>query len=241
MKHIIVVLLLVPLLLVSGVTDAFSQRPHSRNRWNIEFSPYFWMAALSGDVAVDGQRESIDYSASDMWNLRSWSMNFHVEGKKRNLSLLLDFKLTRNDHEEDTTRTEMNSWRLEGGAAYHMDYGFEVLGGVRYMDVAIDRTEEGEPESSGSENWIDPIVGARYAYEFVENTRFILRGDVGGFGVGSDFSWNAFVGVDYFAVNVAFFVGYRAWGVNYSTGSGDDLFKYDLIQSGLGFGMTFFL
>ncbi len=241
MKRMSVVLLLIPLLLVGGVTDAFSKRPHSKKKWTMEFSPYFWLAGVSGDIAVEGQRESIDFSASDMRKFKTWSMNLHVEGKKRNLSLLLDFRLTRNAHEEDVTRVEMNSWRLETGAAYHLEYGVEVLGGVRFSDADINLIEEHVSTHSGNANWVDPFIGGRYMYEFVRDWRFLLRGDIGGFGVGSDFSWNAFVGVDYFVVNVAFFVGYRMWGIKYSKGSGDDFFKYDIIQSGLGFGMTFFL
>ena len=241
MRRMIVVLLMVPFVLAGLASDTFAKRPHSRRIWTFELSPYFWFAGVSGDIAADGQSESIDFSASDMWDFKTWAMNLHGEGKKGNLSLLLDFRLTRNDQEQDSTRVEMNSWRVEGGVAYHMEYGFEVLGGVRFMDANIDLKEAGLTTRSAGDNWVDPFVGARYAYEFIRDWRFLLRGDVGGFGVGSDFSWNAFVGVDYFVVNVAFFAGYRAWGVKYSSGSGDDFFKYDLIQSGLGLGMTFFL
>ena len=44
---------------------------------------------------------------------------------------------------------------------------------------------------SGSVDWVDPVVGGRIRYNLVPGQDFILRGDVGGFGVGSQFTWNA--------------------------------------------------
>ncbi len=42
-----------------------------------------------------------------------------------------------------------------------------------------------------SKNWIDPLIGGRYLWRFADGWNIIARGDIGGFGVGSDFSWHA--------------------------------------------------
>ena len=42
---------------------------------------------------------------------------------------------------------------------------------------------------SKSEGWFDPIVGARLWLPLAGSFSGILRGDVGGFGVGSDRTW----------------------------------------------------
>ena len=39
--------------------------------------------------------------------------------------------------------------------------------------------------------WIDPIVGLRLRHQFAPGSEFTISGDVGGFGVGSQFSWQA--------------------------------------------------
>jgi hypothetical protein len=44
---------------------------------------------------------------------------------------------------------------------------------------------------SGSVDWLDPVVGARVRYAVAPGHELFLRGDIGGFGVGSDFSWQA--------------------------------------------------
>src|SRR5262249_14644022 len=44
---------------------------------------------------------------------------------------------------------------------------------------------------SGSVDWVDPFVGARLRQQLAAGQEFVLRGDVGGFGAGSRFSWQA--------------------------------------------------
>ncbi len=213
--------------------------PAKSKRWRFELTPYAWLAGVSGDVAVQGKAESIDFSFNDMWDFRTWGMTIHSEAKKDPWSLIFDFKYTRRDQEEDTTRLETSTWLVEAGAAYTVIERFEVLGGIRYFDVNAEIKEDQVPVAKGSEDWVDPIVGGRYTWPFARNWLFLVRGDVGGFGVGSDFGWNVITGVDYRVGDMSFFFGYRAFGVDYSSGSGDDLFKYDVTRHGPGIGMTF--
>ncbi|MCP4402668.1 MAG: hypothetical protein GY801_35850, partial [bacterium] len=66
--------------------------------------------------------------------------------------------------------------------------------------------------------------------------------DVGGFGVGSDLTWSvsSFLGYQ-FTPLFSLWGGYRALGVDYQTGSGTDVFKYDMTMSGpiIGLGFSF--
>ncbi len=65
----------------------------------------------------------------------------------------------------------------------------------------------------------------------------LLGGDVGGFGVGSEFSWQG-VGAYRFAfaqsrgITWSGMLGYRALYADYSKGSGDTLYQYDMLQHG---------
>ena len=67
-----------------------------------------------------------------------------------------------------------------------------------------------------------------------------LRGDVGGFDVGSQFTYDAigFVGYDISRVT-SIWLGYRVLGVNYESGSGFSKFKYDVTMYGPGLGVAF--
>jgi hypothetical protein len=42
---------------------------------------------------------------------------------------------------------------------------------------------------SGDLEWVDPFVGGRIRHQIAQNKELMLEGDVGGFGAGSDFSW----------------------------------------------------
>lgn len=91
--------------------------------------------------------------------------------------------------------------------------------------------------ASGDVTWIDPIVGMRLRHQFTPGHELTLSGDVGGFGVGSELSWQA-VGAYRFTLAHAYsatwsgMLGYRALYVDYSKGAGDTLYQFDMLQHG---------
>lgn len=92
---------------------------------------------------------------------------------------------------------------------------------------------------SGSKEWIEPFFGARAAMDLTENWVGMVRGDIGGFGAGSQFAWQAVAGVGYRwhyeTWNFALFGGYRALGQDYEDGQ----FEWDMIVHGPIIGMEF--
>jgi len=72
--------------------------------------------------------------------------------------------------------------------------------------------------------WVDPVVGVRLRHRFTPRQEIMVRGDVGGFGLGSQFSWQAVAVYSYAwqftGYQVAALLGFRALGVNYSAPSG---------------------
>jgi len=44
---------------------------------------------------------------------------------------------------------------------------------------------------------MDPIIGARYNWNITDRWKLMIRDYIGGFGVGSDFTWNAAALIDY--------------------------------------------
>lgn len=63
----------------------------------------------------------------------------------------------------------------------------------------------------GSKDWVDPIIGLRWLWGFSDRWSLKLRGDIGGFGVGSDFAWQAAGLIDWQPFKyVSFIGGYRA-------------------------------
>ncbi len=91
-------------------------------------------------------------------------------------------------------------------------------------------------ELGGSKTWVDPIVGARFVARLQGPLFVRVGGDIGGFGVSSDLTWqaNAILGVDV-ARNFSVGLGFRGLGTNYSSGG----FKYDVIAYGPIIGSEF--
>lgn len=151
---------------------------------------------------------------------------------------------------------EVQTGIVEAGAAYEVGrYGslaFDVLGGARYWsqkaDLSLDVTRTVDIfelelvgrraiARSGSVDWVDPLVGARLRFAVAPGHGLFVRGDVGGFGVGSDFSWQAVAGYGfdfavYSGITFSGVLGYRALAVDYVQGEGRGRYGFDMLQHG---------
>lgn len=97
--------------------------------------------------------------------------------------------------------------------------------------------------SSGDVTWFDPLIGLRLRHRFSPQADMVLRGDVGGFGVGSKFSWQAmgYLNWDFARTERAAWsamVGYRALYVDFEKGAGNTLYQYDMLTHGPVMGIT---
>jgi hypothetical protein len=126
-------------------------------------------------------------------------------------------------------------WHQEADLKLALDVNLDIADLVVTRGIAIAR--------SGSVDWVDPVVGARIRHQLAPGQVLLLRGDIGGFGAGSQFSWNALAaysfeicaqdGVTYSGV-----LGYRLLDVDYEQGSGRTKYEYDVLQHGPLTGLT---
>jgi len=91
--------------------------------------------------------------------------------------------------------------------------------------------------NSGDIEWIDPMIGARLRHQFAPGQEVMVRGDIGGFDVGSRFSWQAIGAYSFqFAktgdTTWSGMIGYKAQYADYSQGSGITYYRYDIIEHG---------
>ncbi|CAM5415899.1 hypothetical protein AFEL58S_02265 [Afipia felis] len=97
--------------------------------------------------------------------------------------------------------------------------------------------------NSGDVTWFDPLIGLRLRHRFSPQVDMVLRGDVGGFSVGSKFSWQAmgYVNWEFARTDRAVWsamLGYRALYVDYAKGEGHSLYEYDMLTHGPIMGVT---
>jgi hypothetical protein len=76
-------------------------------------------------------------------------------------------------------------------------------------------------EAHGSVDWIDPFIGGRFTVPLTDDIEFSFRGDIGGFGLGSDLAWSLVSGLKYripwepLGVHPWFALGYKVLSYDY--------------------------
>jgi hypothetical protein len=121
----------------------------------------------------------------------------------------------------------------------------DLYGGGRYNHLELDVDPATLAGREHTEDWIDPIVGAKFVLPFADRWRLALNADVGGFGLQSDFTWSAtgVVGYEFplFSSTAIIYGGYRAISWDFTDGSGTDEFTFDVISHGpiFGFALTY--
>jgi hypothetical protein len=237
-----------------------------KSKWEFIVIPYFWLASLDGDTTVKGVKSSVNLSGSDLLDMLDYGGEVHVEAWKGRWGIFLDptfLKLSADGHVNRPlvgridVDVDLKEWLVEFGGLYTLGkwpigangkrLSLDLLGGGRYWymkgklnaDIPLlglsRRVEQ-------SKDWIDPIVGARLRADLSNKLSLAVRGDIGGFSVGSDFTWNASAIFGYqFSQTVSAWLGYRGLGVDYESGSGFSKFKYDVIMQGpiVGLGFRF--
>lgn len=134
-----------------------------------------------------------------------------------------------------------------GGRYWHQDISMRLaISGTFTLPSGFQQTGGFVTSGSVSADWIDPIIGLRLRHAVAPGQELRVRGDIGGFGVGSDFTWQIVTAYNFelgesHGIMWSGVVGYRALYADYSEGSGSDRFAYDLLQHGpmLGLAMKF--
>jgi hypothetical protein len=142
--------------------------------------------------------------------------------------------------------TSPTSLDLLGGARYwnqELDLALAVTGAVDFGKLGLTRSGSRAIARSGALEWVDPFVGLRLRHQLAPGKELQLLGDIGGFGVGSDLTWQLFGGYSFdFSVwqtTLYGVVGYRALAVDYSQNDRGFKNNLDLILHGPVAGLSF--
>ncbi|MDW6022893.1 hypothetical protein SAZ10_14110 [Mesorhizobium sp. BAC0120] len=230
------------------------QPPPPGHEWTFTVAPYFWMAGLRGDTGIFGRPPAhVDESFGDIIKDFEFGGMAVMELENGTWGLLADIMYAKTDANGSVTGdvngvpttlsadvessvftgTVMGEYRLYSQPTAT----FDLMAGVRIWDVNADLdisvTQSGPALAgfSGSDGstWVDPMVGLKGRYNI--NDKWFVNGwaMIGGFGAGSDLSWDLMGGVGYQYNNwLSFALGYRALGVDYD----NDGFIYDVVQHG---------
>ncbi len=225
--------------------------------WDFSIEPYLMITSIDGDAGVGrvtGAEVAVDFD-DILENLEAAFMvvleAHHVSG----WGIILDYGFM--DLGADISGplggiidADIRQGILELLAAKRFDLAsgyYEIIGGVRWWDNDIDVEVDplvlpGTAAISIDENWVDPVIGIRFTRPMKEKWKLVLRGDVGGFGAGSDFTASAAGGILYsFNETISLDVKYRALWVDFEDGTRGTpgYFAYDTVTHGPILGVKF--
>jgi hypothetical protein len=213
------------------------------NQWRLDTSLNLFLAGLSGDVTVRGQPADLNLGFGDIAKNLKFAAAGRVTVGYDRWSLSTEFSYMGLGASKGPVRADMDQWLVEPSVGYRFCEYAEGFAGARYNNLSAQIRGPFGRFPSGTQEWWDPIIGLNLSLPLVRNKlSFDGRFDVGGFGAGSDFTWQAYPHLNWrFARWGSVQLGYRWLGTDYQTGSGASLFKYDVIAQGpqLSFTVSF--
>ena len=226
--------------------------PISEDSWQFSITPYGWLAGLDGTVGIGGNVADVDASFGDVLDALDMTMMLSLEARKGRWGFLLDglwLKLSADASipapNIQGAEVDIEELRLAPMVSYRVMEGntdFDVLFGLQYFsldtDLAVTNTAGAVATVGRKEDWLDPTISFRVYHQLAGNWSLLGRADIGGFGVGSDLTWQVFgvVGYSWNECSTAY-VGYRHLDIDYNHGD----FIYDASTSGpvIGYSYSF--
>jgi hypothetical protein len=238
MRHIAPLSLIVGALLAPPVAGA-----DEANKWMFDVSLYGLASGMSGNVGIGPVNADVNVGFDKILD----NLEFGAMGEARvgygPWALTTDVIYMGLQGSKNGLTAELDQWMVEPTLSYRVSQYFEPLVGVRYNNLTGEIRGPGILPTpripTGTQDWWDPIIGANFNLPLGKQFSFNVRGDIGGFGAGSDFTWQAF---PYFGWQFAKWgsveAGYRWVYMDYETGSGASRFKYDMLIQGPQIGVT---
>jgi len=236
--------LLIGILLVLSASNAYAQSEVPDKKWGFLIEPYLLIPNMSGAIGIGNLPVAeVDANPGDIFSKLHFGGMLYLEAHNELWAITSD--LLYMDLQQDirpgilissgTASAKQLAWEFAG--LYRLLPFLEAGIGGRLNNIQagldINRKELGggtTPLSAEmSETWFDPIIIIRVTDDINNKWLFQFRGDLGGFGIGSYFSWQtqAFAGYRFFPW-FQLEAGYRILGMNYDKGSGENRFRYDM-------------
>ena len=232
------------------------------DKWQFELTPYLFGAGLNGTTGFSRVTADVDMSFGDVLNNLDSGFMGLGEARKGLWSFALEgvyFKLKGEGAKSwdgplgntstGTVEATMTEQLYQVSVANRMvddNMKVDLVCAARYTGIdsdldlvattGADLLPDGSRSISTSVDWWDPVIGVRALQPLGEKFSFVWYADVGGFGVGSDLTFQLLAGLNWqFAKNVSAKVGYRYLYQDYE----NDGFVWDMASSGFYLGMGF--
>jgi hypothetical protein len=239
--------------MLATATAAVGQEPPETppsDRWTVAVAPYLWAASMDGHAGVAGTKADIDVPFSDLLKDLSFGAMLAVDVRKGRLGVGANGLFARVSPDAEVGDVKIDatsdSGQLTIAPFYRLiewQYGVSASGaplrlavapevGFRYTYMRTELEIRRGPTADQGQSWVDPLIGSRIGLDLTDRWTIGGEGNIGGFGVGSDFTWNAqaFFGYEFslFGRPTTLLFGYRALYQDYDHND----FEWDVTMHG---------
>lgn len=229
----------------------------SSEKWTFLAEPYLMFPNMNGSMGLGSIPDAVvDASPGDIFNKLKMAAMLYFEASRDKWAINSD--LIYMDLKQEVKPGSL----VSGGEASAKQFAWELAGLYRVKPwlavgvgtllnslkagVNINTTNVGGGTTNRngevSETWLDPMLIARTQNKDGAKFVYSVRGEVGGFGIGSVLSWQIQAYAGYrFSKLFQLTGGYRIIGIDYEKGEGADRFLYDVDTFGpvIRFGFNF--
>lgn len=219
---------------VVGAVAAFvtpSAKSADDSEWEWRLTPlYYWSLNLDGGQSAGASNPPIVLDDFGFRFEGAFSANFEgiYQDRWGFVADMIGVDLSSGNAQRNS-RLNFSYRQAELNGYYRLPVGgqsFDLLFGLRYYDIDFALFPGA---TDGARDWVDPIVGGRWNWPLSEEWSLSLRGDVGGFGIGSALAWQVVALADYRPwTYVSLTGGLRAIGLDFSSGVGPDQYASDI-------------
>ena len=249
---------LLPIFLFAGIllslfsTDLRAQKDETsaagKDQWSFLIEPYMLFPNMKGSVGLGVLPDApIDANTNDIFGNLKMGFMLNLEASNDTWAVGSDFIYM------NLSRGVESGILIDSGDISAKQFAWEIMGLRRItpwlevglggilnsinagVDLNLNAIGGGTTPQSRSltKTWFDPMIITRIRNRAGEKFIYQFRGEIGGFGIGSDFAWQiqAYAG---YRFSKLFHVtgGYRIISLDYTSGSGQDRFMYDVDTSG---------
>ena len=217
---------------------AAQNAPQQSDAWAFTLSPYIWFSGLGGEVTGPHGGDTFSADFGDIFGTMKLSYMGLAEARRGNFSLLTDIMYLNlqqgvpvpglGAYGGGSARTQsvelsaIGLYTVTEGSAGRIELGGGIRGWWFDTELKLDPGALPGKTQSASTSWADPVIGARGVLRLNDRLSLTAYGDIGGFGLGSEFTWQAFATLDYkITESASISAGFRWIHIDYDKGRTD--------------------
>lgn len=230
------------------------------DKWNFQITPIMWLPAMSGEIQSSYLSQEFNVAGIDLISNLKMAFFLNAEISKGKVFVMPTYTYTKIGTDK-VLFTAPNDENVSVAPTLALNIGGLIVGlheavnekliidpyiGVRYNSFATTLELQGLMETQEVEekaDFTDPLFGLRIIYFPHPRVPIIFRSDVGGFGLGSDYSWTAMLDAGYsLSPQLDLIGGFSAYGMKFTgeakTGSTTSL---SMVMYGVNLGVRIML